>query len=364
MKKLWLLALLTLPLLSWAQQSFTVNGNLKNFSTLPEKIIFRYRIPGGSRIDSVPVINQQYQIKGTIEDPTLLTLVQNRVSITVFIEPGTIQVDHQERFPAITVTGSKADQDYRILESTLTPLEQKQEPLYAAYNQARKEKDQAGMEKAEKAIEDIDAAIKEQVYRAFVTKNPNSPIALYAVQQYAGYDIDPNQVAPLFESLPKEVRQGTAGKALDERIQTAYKTAVGQMALDFTQNDTLGKPVALHDFKGKYVLVDFWASWCGPCRVENPNVVKAYQRFHQKGFEVLGVSLDRPDAKEKWIKAIHDDRLTWTHVSDLQFWNNAVAKLYGIQAIPQNYLVDPAGKIIAKNIRGEALQTALEKYIQ
>jgi len=148
-------------------------------------------------------------------------------------------------------------------------------------------------------------------------------------------------------------------RLLRKKIVTAKKTAVGAMAMNFTQNDTLDVPVSLASFKGKYVLIDFWASWCGPCRQENPNVVKAFQTYNAKGFTVLGVSLDQPGAKDKWIKAIHDDQLTWTQVSDLKYWDNQVAKQYGIQAIPQNFLVDPAGKIIAKNIRGEELSSKL-----
>ena len=138
---------------------------------------------------------------------------------------------------------------------------------------------------------------------------------------------------------------------------------VNKPAPDFTLPDVNGKPVSLSSFKGKYVLVDFWASWCGPCRAENPNVVSAFQKFKNKNFTILGVSLDRPGQKENWVKAINDDQLTWTHVSDLKFWDSMVVNMYGIDGIPFNVLVDPSGKIIAERLRGEDLEKKLSEVL-
>jgi peroxiredoxin len=197
------------------------------------------------------------------------------------------------------------------------------------------------------------------MYADFVTTHPNSPIALYCVNVFAGWDINPELVAPLYAKLPATTQQSFSGKNLGDRIAIARKTAIGNVAPEFVQNDTLGNPIALSSFRGKYVLVDFWASWCGPCRRENPMVVKAFQQFQAKGFTIVGVSLDQPGAKEKWMDAIHKDALTWTHVSDLKYWENEVAKQYGIRAIPQNFLLDPSGKIIAKNLNGETLEKKL-----
>jgi peroxiredoxin len=204
----------------------------------------------------------------------------------------------------------------------------------------------------------------QQQVEQFLQRKPSSSMSALLVA-YA-FETDPNKSIEMAERrlnmLKGEALKSRYTESLSQQLSVAKIGAVGSKAMDFTQNDVNGKPIKLSNFKGKYVLVDFWASWCKPCRAENPNVVTAYNKYKDKNFTVLGVSLDQD--KPNWVSAIATDNLTWTHVSDLQFWNNAVAQLYKVQSIPQNYLIDPNGVIIGKNLRGEELQAKLQELIK
>jgi len=370
-----------LSLFTFSLFAFSVNAQKANISgtmefSQPVKMVYLSYIDGNERVtDSAKLQDNKFQFAEKIAEPTLANLMvrfepvagQERPRMDVmalFMEPGNIKIDVKDSLKFAKVTGSKSQAELEAFNELQKPYDEKSEELRNKYMQFRKDSNEVGMKSVEEEFDKMSEEKNETVFHKYLSENPGSPIALYVLNQYAGYDIDPAKVDPLFESLPAATKQLPSAVAFKKRIETAKKTAVGAYAMNFTQNDTLEKPVSLSDFKGKYVLVDFWASWCGPCRAENPNVVKAYNQYKDKDFTVLGVSLDQPGKKQSWLNAIHKDGLTWTHVSDLKFWDNAVAQLYGIRAIPQNLLLDPTGKIIAKNIRGEELTNKLAEIFK
>lgn len=373
MKKLpWLLFL---PLLSFISvpkdQKVYLKGKM-HFSEPVEMIFLTYRL-GDTRItDSTGLKNGKFEFNSILTEPTLATLsvrfkpadekTKPRIErMSLFLEPGKIKIEVKDSLKFAKVTGSTSQAAFEEFNKLQEPYDLKSEKLNEQYMAFRKEKNEDGMNKVVADFEKLSEEKNEKFLYPYLQEHSTSPIALYVLNQYADYDIDAKKIEPIFESLAEKIKNSPSGIAFKDRIEIAKKTGIGVYAMNFTQNDTLNKPVSLSSFKGKYVLLDFWASWCGPCRAENPNVVKAFNSYKDKGFTILSVSLDQPGKKQAWLDAIHKDGLTWTHVSDLKFWDNAVAKQYGIRAIPQNFLLDPSGKIIAKDLRGDELNKTLSE---
>lgn len=232
----------------------------------------------------------------------------------------------------------------------------------AEYVKASKDKRDAQKKSLEIKMDSIKSLVYENVYAAYIKNNPTSPIAIAVLQWYAGSNFtDPAKTSALYSLIPGSLKATMEGKKFSARLSTAMKTGIGQAAPDFTTTDTAGNPVSLYSFKGKFVLLDFWASWCVPCRKELPYIIKTYQQYKDKGFTVLSVSLDTD--KNKWVDAINKEGLTWAHVSDLKEIN-AVAELYDILGIPANLLIGPDGKVVAKNLTGVMLNDKVREVMQ
>lgn len=354
-------------------QKAKIDGKL-DLAEPAQKVILAYTIDGERITDSADITKGKFNFNAPLKEPVLATLMvrmqpkeegkrPGMERMQLYIEPGKIKIAAKDSLKFARVSGSKSNKSFDKYNEMLKPYNEKGTQLNSEFRKYAADKNEDGMKKVREEFNVLNDEKEKNVTDKFLQENPSSVVSLYVLGQKAGYDLDPAVIEPLFNNLSEKVKSSGSGIAFREKIETAKKTAVGAMAMNFTQNDTLDKPVSLSDFRGKYVLVDFWASWCGPCRAENPNVVKAFNNYKDKNFTVLGVSLDQPGAKQAWMDAIHKDELWWTQVSDLKFWENEVAKQYGIRAIPQNFLIDPNGKIIAKNIRGEALNDKLKEIL-
>lgn len=355
MKK-FLFLLLVVPSLIFAQTSngFNVSGTI---SGVPESAVVKLTSTNDSNVVVAKgsVTQGKFVLKGAVPEPALYWLIIGKEKPQyIYLENKNINITgSQKDINNLNIQGSQSHNDFEIFKKVFNPMISEVNGLVAEIN---KTNDQKKREPLVKRFESMVNMIKNEV-GTFVASRPSSYVSPFLLYVTAQMFDDPVFLEQRFNSLNKELRNSQIGQSLNQYIQYQKVGAIGTDAIDFSQPDINGNPVKLSSFKGKYVLIDFWASWCRPCREENPHVVKAFQKFNNKNFTVLGVSLDRE--KEPWLKAIEKDKLTWTQVSDLQFWSNAAAVMYRVTGIPQNFLVDPNGKIVAKNLRGQELENKL-----
>ncbi|TDH20687.1 AhpC/TSA family protein [Segetibacter sp. 3557_3] len=359
-----------LPVCLMAQKGYTISGKISGLKE-PAKVYLATVQSGAFKdTDSADIKDGVFQLNGSLSEPTQAILRVKRLNtpgerynpdqLGLFIENAPITVTATDSIKNATVKGSVAEKENRELEALTRPLTNSIIRLNNEF--AKKPKEDEGRKKASDSVTYLVAKIKDTRLK-FVESHLNSFMGLYNYHYYIlDSKFDPAVVEPIFHKFSAQLKSSELGKRTAEKIEIGKRRQAGVKVTDFTQNDLNDKPFKLSSLRGKYVLVDFWASWCVPCRAENPNVVKAYQELKGKNFEIVGVSLDQ--GKAAWEGAVQKDGLPWIHVSDLNGWQNKVALMYGINSVPQNLLINPEGMIIAKNLRGEALTDKLKELVK
>lgn len=320
-------------------------------------------------IDTVMVKDGKFEIdlpKVDFETLNIITLEGGRGNV-VFInenEPITATV-YKDSLRSSKVEGGKSNQLFNDYVSEIMSLRKEMQQMVEQYqaNNPNLRQNPALMQEIQQKQKELQESNTGK-FQKMISENPESLVsALILSDMMNGKSLSTYEFKELFENLDEEVKNSEIGKQLNETIQKATATAVGSKAPEFSAPTPEGEQLALKDALGKITIVDFWASWCKPCRIENPNVVKLYNEYHDKGLNIIGVSLDKNGQKDKWLKAIEDDGLTWQHVSNLQYWQGPVAQLYNVRSIPATFILDENGVIIAKDLRGEALRAKVSEML-
>ena len=360
MKK-FLALILLVPFALTAQKKFVINGNLNGLPEGTAVSLSNANTGGDTLARTVVKSGGTFELRGTVAEPNLYQLnfdgVQKKSVLFIGNDMVNVAGDVQT-IQNLTVKGSAFHDDFEEFKKIFNPLFQELTEMGQRINRTPSlQKNDSVMGAYKQHLEKIKGEVDK-----YVASHQDSPVAPFVVLVTSEMEQDATALERRYLMLDKNAQNGFYGKIVKQQIDNTKTGSVGSDALDFTQADVDGKDVSLSSYRGKYVLVDFWASWCRPCREENPNVVRAYNKYKDKNFTVLGVSLDQ--SRAPWLKAIKTDNLVWTQVSDLKGWNNAAAAKYNIQSIPQNFLIDPSGKIIAKNLRGVDLDSRLNELLK
>jgi thiol-disulfide isomerase/thioredoxin len=353
-----LLMLAALPL--QAQQSFSIKGTIRGAQE-NAKVTIRLDSPESKALAESVIKKGKFELKGNVPEAAIYVLAIDgaQQNLGLFLEGGNAEVNgHVDTLNRAIIKGSAIHDEFVQFRTSF-------DPYFMKLDQLGKQLSNPAMQTKQDSLYNLIRNLATEINTqadAYVTAHNNSPVTPLLLYFLYSFFQQAEILDTRFTQLTPASQKSYFGRLVGGIVKENRIGAVGYEAVDFTQADTSGNPVSLQSFRGKYVLVDFWASWCGPCRMENPNLVAAYNKYKAKNFTVLGVSLDRD--RGKWLEAIALDGLTWTHVSDLKFWNNEAARIYKISSIPQNLLIGPDGVIIAKNLRGEELQMRLEELFK
>jgi peroxiredoxin len=348
-----------------AQQPYVLSGNITGL-TGEVKVFLSYGRGISAVKDSVVTSTGDFSFKGAIPQPVKasISLVPmhllpgespySRDMREFYLCPGSNQISGSSLATAAATGGKSQDEFVQLMAQMEAVRTAMARPGYRGQDKDSMAAARAHYRATEKAV--------DEAQQNFAKANGNSYVAFDIVKDHAFVIENPDAFGAMFNALNKDFKATAEGQKMAKNLAIAKRLDIGQPALDFSHADTSGHPVSLSALKGKYVLVDFWASWCGPCRIEYPFLKKAYSRFKDKNFEIIGISWD--EDKDKWLKAIRENEFTWLQTSDLKGHQSELFATYGITAIPQSFLVDPQGVIIAKNLRGENLIQKLEEVLK
>ena len=331
------------PTTTMASDGYIISGHIKGF---PDGTAVSFLNEQTGVPEQQALIKEgKFEIKGKMEHPALIGMVIGTLptAVSIFLDNSKVKITgDKSALDNLSIIGSPSHTLFTNYVNAIHPYEKIFQP--------DAEYDSIAIQKVSRISEE------------FVQKNPNSYVSPIAIIRFYQASEDGVKAEKLYNLMPDAVKNTPYASYANTQIQESKINPLGSLVADFSQPDTTGTPIKISSYRGKYVLLDFWASWCRPCRQENPNVVAAYNRFKSKNFTILCISLDQ--AKAAWVDAIRMDNLRWSHISDLKGWGNSVAGMFHITSIPQNLLLDPDGKIIAKNLRGSRLDRKLEALLK
>lgn len=349
-------------------EGYSISGQIENVED--GKMVYISELDSNNqprKVDSVQVKNGEFSLDlAEVEKPGLGFLnLEGQQGNVIFIaenEPLNFKM-YKDSIHTSKVTGGKENELFYSYLAHLKGLQKKAmkigTDLRNEFTSTRDSAKIVGLQQEEEGLRVQDLEFKKNL----VQENPDKFVSVLVLTDMLNMGAPSTEVKDLYATLAEDLKQGSLARSLKENLDKRSAVDIGSKAPEFTAPNPQGEQIALKDALGKVTLIDFWAAWCKPCRVENPNVVKTYNKYHDLGFNIIGVSLDREGQKDRWIQAIEEDNLTWPQVSHLQFWDEPVAQLYGVRAIPAQFILDENGVIVAKNLRGEDLDAKVKELL-